>query len=370
MIKTIRERWAAKVAMVFFFALTAWWVFIFASDLQQTTNHYFFGATYGLICLWGAYRGFIHSRRWGGLNSVIGRALTALSLGLLAQEFGQLVFSYYNIFLNVEIPYPSLADLGYFGSIPLYVWGIIALGKASGVSFNMQKFTSQAQAVLIPLLTLIASYLLFLRGYEFDYTQPLKIFLDFGYPLGQAVYVSLAILTFSLTRKILGGAMREKVLLLIFAFAAQYLSDYNFLFQTSHGTWVNGGYGDYLYFVSYFLMTLGLISFYDERVGELVFSKIVSPTQDVYSQVILKIINEQQLIVGPVAISEALKVSDLKVSPDLKFVQVTNGGKEALEGLVKQYEKLFGQASVEVCKRVSKEILATLPSSGIPDILK
>ena len=42
-------------------------------------------------------------------------------------------------------------------------------------------------------------------------------------------------------------------------FFAQYLADYNFLFQNSRGTWYNGGYGDYLYLLAYFLMSIGII---------------------------------------------------------------------------------------------------------------
>ena len=288
--QAIFNRFAAKAALLYFIAFTFWWVNLFLkySDVSNW-GHYLFAATYGFICIWGAYRGLSHSNRWGGLKSVMGRALILLSLGLLAQEFGQLVFSYYNIFLQVEIPYPSLADVGYFGSIPLYIAGIVMVGWASGVNFSLKRLVNQIQLVAIPALMLFISYYFFLRGYEFDFSQPLKIFLDFGYPLGQAIYISLAILTFSLSRQFLGGVMRNKVFLLIVAFVTQYVADYNFLSQASSGTWVNGGYGDYLYFVAYFIMTLGLISFYDPNLGKLVFAPIVSATQDIYSKIILKI---------------------------------------------------------------------------------
>ena len=57
----------------------------------------------------------------------------------------------------------------------------------------------------------------------------------------------------------LGGIMKNRILFILFAFFAQYLADYNFLFQNSRGTWYNGGYGDYLYLAAYFLMTFGII---------------------------------------------------------------------------------------------------------------
>lgn len=369
--QAVFNRFAAKAALVYFIAFTFWWVYLFLKygDVPNF-QHYLFAATYGFVCIWGAYRGLIHSNRWGGFKSVIGRGLILLSLGLLAQEFGQLVFSYYNIFLKVEIPYPSLADLGYFGSIPFYIAGIVMIGWASGINFSLKGAFNQIQLVAIPVLALLASYYFFLRGYEFDLTQPLKIFLDFGYPLGQAIYVSLAILIFSLSRRILGGIMRDKVFLLIVAFALQYVADYNFLYQSSRLTWVNGGYGDYLYFLAYFIMTLGLISFYDPNISQLVLAPILTPTKDIYSQIILKIIAEQQLVIGPVALEEAGRVGSIKINPNLSQVEITGDGKKALADLIGQYEKLFGQASVEVCKQAVKGLIGQLPPSEVPEVLK
>ena len=106
---------------------------------------------------------------------------------------------------------------------------------------------------------LIISYIIFLRNYEFDWTNKIKIFLDFGYPLGQAIYVSLAVLTLILTAKVLGGIMKKPVILFLVALIMQYVSDFNFLFQANNGSWYVGGIGDFLYMLSYLLMTLSII---------------------------------------------------------------------------------------------------------------
>lgn len=259
MLKTLHKEWSAKVATVFFILMTIWWVSLFVSGAKETSQNYLFGATYGIISLWGGFWGLVISKRWGGFSSTIGRAIILLSLGLLAQEFGQLVFSYYNIFLKVEIPYPSLADFGFFGSIPFYIIGMVHLAKAAGSKFSLNTIVNKLQIVVVPLFMLVVSYLLFLRGYEFDFSDPLRVFLDFGYPFGEALYISVAILAYFLSRKILGGVMKSRILFLIGAFVMQYLADFNFLYQNSQGTWINGGYGDYIYFLAYFVMTLGLI---------------------------------------------------------------------------------------------------------------
>src|SRR3989338_11020317 len=129
----------------------------------------------------------------------------------------------------------------------------------SGVFMTLKKFSNKILVVTIHVLLLVFSYILFLQGYEYDWSSPLKIFLDLGYPLGQAFYVSLALLTYTLSRGMLGGIMKNRILFILFAFFAQYLADYNFLFQNSRGTWYNGGYGDYLYLLAYFLMSIGII---------------------------------------------------------------------------------------------------------------
>ena len=256
---TIKKEFSARLAIVLFGLLTFWWLILLASGLRENIHNYLFGAVYGLMALVGGLTGLSISKTWGGAKSSVGRAILFLALGPLAAECGQLVFSFYNIFLGVEIPYPSLADIGFFANIPLYTIGIFYLAQISGGLITLRKLAYKIQVVIIPFLLLLISYILFLQGYEYDWSNPLKIFLDFGYPLGQAFYVSLALLTFTLTRGILGGVMKNKILFILFAFFAQYLADYNFLFQNSRGTWYNGGYGDYLYLLAYFLMSIGII---------------------------------------------------------------------------------------------------------------
>lgn len=261
MVEVIKEDWRGKVAVGFFVVVTIWWVILYLSGVKETFHNYLFGATYGLIALWGGILGVMLAQKWGGFSSTLGKAIIILAFGLLAQEFGQLVFSFYNIILNIAVPYPSLADIGFFGSIPLYIYGMFLLASSAGVKFSLKTIVNQLQVVVIPLAILVLSYFVFLKDYQLDMNNLLKTFLDFGYPLGEAIYISVALLTYSLSRKLLGGVMRGAILLLIAAFVVQYIADYNFLRQSSDLTWVNGGYGDYLYFVAYFLLALGLLKF-------------------------------------------------------------------------------------------------------------
>lgn len=93
-------------------------------------------------------------------------------------------------------------------------------------------------------------------------------------------------------------------------------------------------------------------------------------SNDVFSSVVKRIIEQQYSIIGPMAVNEANKVNGIKASSDLSSVRVTGESKKILTDLVHQYEKLFGQASVEACKDSIKELLPKLSPGDIPDFLK
>lgn len=90
---------------------------------------------------------------------------------------------------------------------------------------------------------------------------------------------------------------------------------------------------------------------------------------DPFAQAISTIIKEQQQIIGPVALDQAKKIAGLQVvsADDIK---VTGNKKEVLGNLVNQYAKLFGRASVEICKEAFSPYASKVPVTEIPDILK
>ena len=257
MLDTIKKQLSAKTVLVLYIIFTSWWIYLRLTTTPESLDNQLFAASYGLLALFGGIIGISIAQKWGGFKSLFGRSIYMFSFGLLAQEFGQLMYSYYIYFSNNEVPYPSWGDLGYFGSIILYILGVYFMGRV--VKANLGSFKNKIQAILIPILMLVVAYLLFLSDYEFDISAPLKIFLDFGYPFGQTLYVSLAILVYLLSKNLLGGIMKNKILFILFALVVQFLADYTFLYQASRGTWYAGGLNDFIYLTSYFMMTFGLI---------------------------------------------------------------------------------------------------------------
>ena len=91
---------------------------------------------------------------------------------------------------------------------------------------------------------------------------------------------------------------------------------------------------------------------------------------DTFAKIVVKIIEQQEGIIGPIALEQAQKVSGLSVNWQNHEVQLMGDEKEVVNHLVSQYEHLFGKASVEVCREAVKEMLADLPENRRPEALQ
>jgi len=250
------------ISTAIFGVFALFWAYIAVSNQQGDHSiAEIFSGLYGLMALFGGILGLVVGRKFGGFKSYLGSTVMFMSLGLLAQEAGQLTYSAYTIFSNIEIPYPSWGDVGYFGSVILYIlagWNAV---KAVRTKASMQSIANKAIIVILPILLLGFSYFVFLNGYKLESGQVIGTVLDFGYPLGQALYIALALLALLLSRRFLGGIMKNVILLLIFAFVLQYGADFMFLYQHANETWQTAGNNELLYLTAYYVMTLSIIKF-------------------------------------------------------------------------------------------------------------
>lgn len=84
-----------------------------------------------------------------------------------------------------------------------------------------------------------------------------------------------------------------------------------------------------------------------------------------------KIIKEQEVIIGPIAWSEARKVPGLVViDQKAGTVELKGNESELINQLVAQYERLFGRASREVCKDAVRNLVVDMNPKDIPDSLR
>ena len=89
-----------------------------------------------------------------------------------------------------------------------------------------------------------------------------------------------------------------------------------------------------------------------------------------FPQIVLRIIKEQESVIGPLAWDEARKVNGLLVDQSHNSVSFSGDDKDIVNRLVAQYERIFGKASHEVCKEAVQDLLAEMPADQIPSSLK
>lgn len=250
------------IATVLFVVLTLWWLSFRGRVNNQTSSDQIEANFYSVMALYGSIVGFIAAKKWGGFKTVLGRALTFFSIGLLLQEIGQLTGDYLFYVQHISVtPYPGIGDIAFFGSVIMYIIGVVYLSKAAGVHRALKNTNAKIIAVVVPLVLLTVSGFLLVFNQHYDFSQPLTVFLDVGYPVGQAAYISLAIVAYLVSRKAFGGLLRKCIIWVIVALIVQYAADFTFIYQSHKNIYVTGSYDDYFYLLSQFLMTTALIQF-------------------------------------------------------------------------------------------------------------
>lgn len=90
---------------------------------------------------------------------------------------------------------------------------------------------------------------------------------------------------------------------------------------------------------------------------------------DIYKRITIRIIQEQEGIIGPIALEQANKVPGLNLNWVERDVEFTGDKKYIVDQLIEQYKNLFGQASVGVCKNAVKDLLIDMSPSERPSLL-
>ena len=248
-------------AIALFTIFLGWWVVFYISsggDISRIAESQW-GNFYCLMAVWGVWFGFKALQRWGGTKERIGKSILLFVLGLLFQIFGQIIFGIYINFFGIEVPYPSFADIAYFGSVILYILAAIQLGKGFGISYDFKKIQGKAWLITIFISLSILGVLALGGDYAIDQQHLGQTILDFAYPLGEALFVTLVIL---LLRTHAGNQniLRIKIgLPILYALVAQYAADSVFAYQASQGLWRDGVASELIYLSAYFLMTSALI---------------------------------------------------------------------------------------------------------------
>lgn len=259
----------AVLMVVFYLALLIWWASINTKGLVDTTQNFYYGVSLGILAILGGISGIFVSKDWGMFSSKIGKALIFISTGFITWGIGTLVIGYYNIAQGQSYPYPSLADVAYIISWPLWLFGMINLSKATGARYQLKNATGKLLAFIIVVIAILLSYYLLFqvaRGGEFaiDKESYLRLFFDFAYPVGDIVILTSALLLVGLSFNYLGGMLKTPILLILTGFVINYIADIIFTYTNTIGTFYVAGWVDLVYTTAFFLLGLG-VSLFDQR---------------------------------------------------------------------------------------------------------
>jgi hypothetical protein len=255
-----------KFCLSFFVLVIILWTFLFIAGIKEGFYNYLYSFLFGLIPLFGGIFAIASSRIWGGLKSAVGKAVFFIGLGVFLWGFGETIWSYYNFFLNVAAPYPSLADIGFAPSIFFYGLGTMYLSKATGAKYGLRNKFAKIFVALAPVVILILSYfvlVIFARGGVI--TSPgqitLKTILDIIYPLGDFVGLTIGVIVSGLSFHYFGGKFKTDIFAILLGLGVMYIADTIFSYTTTVGTYYNADFGDLLLATGIFLLTFGVLGF-------------------------------------------------------------------------------------------------------------
>lgn len=256
-----------KILTVYFLFLLCFWVILQYLGTKESVFNYLYSFAFSLIPLVGGLYALFSSRAWGS-SSAVGRVVFFTGAGLFSWGSGSMVWSYYNFFLHIPAPYPSVADVAFILSLPLWILGMINLSKATGAQFGLKTIGGKLSIIFIPLIVILLSYVLLVRVARGGVVtnsldNHVKLFFDLAYPIGDVAVFTVAAVIFVLSMNYIGGIYKSAILSMIIGFCAMYFADFIFSYTTSAGTFYNGNYGDLIFTVTLFLIAYGLFRFHD-----------------------------------------------------------------------------------------------------------
>ncbi len=263
--KTMGKNKEWIIITVFYAAMVAWWLGIRNGGLVDTDQNYLFGLMIGVLPILGGIIGLIKSAKWGHFGSAVGKSIFFLSVGLISWGIGNLVFAYYNLYLHVAVPYPSLADVAYIVSWPLWVTAMVYLLKTIGIKYRLKKAEGKFFVFIVPIACIAISYFLLItiaRGGSLDLTGGLaKAFFDLAYPAGDIIVLTMAALIYGMSVNYLGGVFRKPIVIIILGFVMNYVADFSFSYTTTNGTFFVASWVDLVFLTTMFILSLGISLF-------------------------------------------------------------------------------------------------------------
>lgn len=195
---------------------------------------------------------------WGNPADKFSRIWLAFTLGMICWFLGEAIWTVYALLLNVEVPYPSIADVVWLiGYIPL-IFAITMYIRTFRFVVSKAMLTVAAATVFIGSLVIFSSLASpILASATEEETTTLMV--DIAYPALDVIMFSLSIIGLLIFVR---GKIASAWLFINGAILMNVIGDILFSFTTLDGTYYNGHYLELFYYWGYIMFAL---AFYTHR---------------------------------------------------------------------------------------------------------
>ena len=179
-------------------------------------------------------------------------AWALIGLGMLSWGAARCVWVYLESVLGDEVPFPSLADIGYLGMVLLTPVGLLILPSAAQTLANRAR--SVLDGLMIAASLLLISWILVVGPIiEAGGDSALALYIILAYPLGDVVIVTIVLFMLALLRQRPHCAQLALVGTGIVTFA---VADSGYAYLNLIGAYASGGVIDLGWFVGFALILL------------------------------------------------------------------------------------------------------------------
>lgn len=253
---------AATALIGFYSAIVLWWVFLMIYGLRSTPLNLAFGFAYGLVPLVGGFTAIALTLRSKVMRESMKKAILFLGFGVIVWGIGQFIWSLYNFILRVEIPYPSLSDLAYLLSWPLWGIGLYYLSKATRV-YNRPEINNRRHILIVSTLAMVitTSYLaigIAKGGRLITSPDIVRTFFDLAYPILDILILTEAMLLYGTSFRYLRGIYRVPVYILLCGIVVNFIADFGFSYGVNTSTYYNGSWVDLAFTTAFFFILLAI----------------------------------------------------------------------------------------------------------------
>lgn len=255
-----------KSCISFFIFILIFWGFLFTANDSSGTLNYIFAFLYALMPFIGGIAAIRGYQEWGGLSTILGKAILFLGLGLFMWGFGKIAWVYYAAIPGIQDA--SLPNWFFAPSVFLYTIGTIYLSLTTGIRLSLKFTSGRIFAIITPLVVFVlAYYVLFSLPHNGTVSvienkdAILDTIFNVAYPIGDAVSLAVAAVVAGLSFRYLGGLYKTEIVFILAGLAGMFAADSYFAYSTLSGTTSIGGTGDLIYAFALFLLTCGLLGF-------------------------------------------------------------------------------------------------------------